>query len=218
MQVHHSAIQDHRWAPSGCPLTAAVVEYLPFHSLPFPTPTPTSTHLSLHLIFAMYRIQTSSRHPRHVSCGITLAMCRRPVQPFRPLMASHPEQRSIQISNVRFVRPWIRLPAPPFPTEARPPGTDHSPEYMYLSGTKSSCQHNPQSTTVCPSGCAGPSGCIQCSSSDWECNRPAPNHIAINIHHAPHSVPRCVRVCGARIPPPLPLHLIFAVPHCLRWF
>ena len=56
------------------------------------------------------------------------------------------------------------------------------------------------------------------SSSDWECNRPTPNHIAINIHHAPHSVPRCVRVCGARIPPPLPLHLIFAVPHCLRWF
>ena len=197
----------------GCPLTAAVAEYLPFHTLPFPTPTPTSTHLSLHLIFAMYRIQTSSRHPRHVSCGITLAMCRRPVQPFRPLMASHPEQRSIQISNVRFVRPWIRLPAPL-------PNRSSTAWNRRCSRVYVSCSH--QTTLPIRSakhhslsfGLCGSFG----SSSDWECNRPTPNHIAINIHHAPHSVPRCVRVCGARIPPPLPLHLIFAVPHCLRWF
>ena len=51
----------------------------------------------------------TGRLPRHGNCGITLALCHRPVQPFRPLMASHPEQRSTQISNVRFVRPRIRL-------------------------------------------------------------------------------------------------------------
>jgi hypothetical protein len=68
------------------------IEYLPFHS-PLPPPQPyycncTSTtasdfcHVSHSNIFSPSASMTG-RLPRHGSCGITLAMCRRPAPQFR---------------------------------------------------------------------------------------------------------------------------------------